>query len=160
MSDVLNRAHLSLAERRFRSRIAQLASSRRLIRGCLSVRNRKCGKPNDQCASGELHSSLYPEHREAGQRRQIYRPRQKRESVRRAVSDYQGIQKLLEEIFELEWKRLKHRSERIPFSDVSRKAFVSRLLSKSVFRAWLRPSRTAHIYRPGRVGCGITACAV
>jgi hypothetical protein len=111
MSDVLNRAHLSLAERRFRSRIAQLASSRRLMRGCLSVRNRKCGKPTCRCASGELHSSLYLVHSEAGKLRQIYVPKQLEERVRQAVSDYQTMQRFLEEISELEWKRLKQRKE-------------------------------------------------
>jgi hypothetical protein len=111
MSDSLNRAQLSLAERKFRSRIAQLASSRRLIRGCLSLRNRKCGKPSCRCASGELHSSLYLVHSQAGQLRQIYVPKQLEERVRQAVSDYQSLQQFLEQISELEWKRLKQRKD-------------------------------------------------
>jgi hypothetical protein len=111
MSDPLHRAHLSVAERNFRSRIAQLASGRRLIRGCLSVRNRKCGKPNCRCATGELHSSLYLVHSDAGELHQIYVPKHLEERVRQAVSDYQTMQRFLEEVSELEWKRLKQRKE-------------------------------------------------
>jgi len=111
MSDPLHRAHLSVAERNFRSRIAQLASGRRLIRGCLSVRNRTCGKPNCRCATGELHSSLYLVHSDAGKLRQIYVPKHLEERVRQAVSDYQTMQRFLEEVSELEWKRLKQRKE-------------------------------------------------
>jgi hypothetical protein len=111
MSAGLNRANLSAAERNFRSRIAQLVSSQRLIRGSLSVRNRKCGKPNCRCATGKLHSSLYLVHSDAGHLQQIYVPKHLEERVRQAVRDYQAMQRFLEEISELEWKRLKQRKE-------------------------------------------------
>lgn len=107
----LNRAQLSAAERNFRSRVAQLASSCRLLRGSLSLRSRKCGKPNCRCATGALHSSLYLVHSNEGQLRQIFVPKHWEERVRQAVRDYQTLQKFVEEISELEWKRVKQRKE-------------------------------------------------
>ena len=59
MAEPLIRAKLSAAERNFRSRIAQLASTQWFLRGTLSERSSKCGKPNCRCANGELHESVY-----------------------------------------------------------------------------------------------------
>ena len=59
MNGPLNRAKLSAAERNFRSRIAQLATGQWFLRGTLSERAGKCGKPNCRCARGQLHKSLY-----------------------------------------------------------------------------------------------------
>ena len=53
------RAKMSAAERRFRSRLAQLLSQRGVIRGTLLLRRRKCGKANCRCARGEGHESLF-----------------------------------------------------------------------------------------------------
>ena len=109
MSDTLNRAKLSAAERNFRSRIAQLASSQWFLRGTLSERSGKCGKPNCHCAQGERHKSLYLVQSQGGKPRQICIPQAWQERVRQAVNDYQQMQRLLEEVSELEWKRLKER---------------------------------------------------
>ena len=111
MNTDLSRTHLSAAERNFRSRVAQLASSRRLLRGNLSLRRRKCGKPNCRCATGELHASLYLVHSEGGKLRQIFVPKHLEQRVRQAVRDYQTLQRFLEEISEQEWKRVKQRKE-------------------------------------------------
>jgi hypothetical protein len=106
-----SRTHLSAAERNFRSRVAHLATNRRLLRGNLSLRRRKCGKPNCRCATGELHTSLYLVHSDGGRLRQIFVPKQLEERVRQAVRDYQTLQKFLEEISELEWRRVKQSRE-------------------------------------------------
>jgi len=111
MRPSLPRTRLSTAERSFRSRIAQLATAHRLLRGTLSVRSRTCGKPSCRCASGKLHSSLYLVHRQGGQLRQIFVPKEWEERVRQAVSDYQKMQQLIEEVSEQEWKRLERRKE-------------------------------------------------
>jgi len=111
MNQDLNRLQLSAAERSFRSRVVQLASSRRLLRGTLSLRRRKCGKPNCHCASGELHSSLYLVHSDGGRLQQICIPKHLEDRVRQAVRDYQTVQKFLEEISVREWKRVKQRKE-------------------------------------------------
>src|SRR5712692_8438304 len=109
MADILNRAKLSATERNFRSRIAQLASGQWFLRGTLSQRAGKCGKPNCHCARGELHPSLYLVQSHKGKLRQMCVPQAWQQRVRQAVHDYQQIQRLIEEVSELEWKRLRER---------------------------------------------------
>lgn len=100
-----SRAELSAAERRLRSRIAQIASGERFLRGTLSERSSKCGRPNCHCASGEGHRSLYLVQSQAGKVRQICIPKTLQDPVRQAVGEYQEMQRLLREVSELEWKR-------------------------------------------------------
>lgn len=109
MSDAFNRAKLSAAERGSRSRIAQLASGRWFLRATLSQRSGKCGKPNCHCAQGQGHPSLYLVQSQAGKLRQLCVPKAWHERVRQAVHDYQQMQRLIEEVSELEWKRLRER---------------------------------------------------
>jgi hypothetical protein len=106
MADPLNRAELSAAERSLRSRIAQLSSGVRFLRGTLSLRSSKCGKPNCHCANGEGHASLYLVDRHAGKIRQTCVPKPSQDMVRHTVAEYQEIQRLLNQVSELEWKRL------------------------------------------------------
>jgi hypothetical protein len=110
MAEPFYHAKLSAAERNARSRIAQLASGQGLLRGTLSERcSSKCGKPNCHCANGELHQSVYLVESQAGKLRQICVPKAWRERVRHAVADYQDMQRFIEEVSELEWKRLEQR---------------------------------------------------
>ena len=109
MADTFQRSQLSAAERNFRSRIAQLASGQWFLRGSLSERSGTCGKPNCRCARGQLHKSLYLVQSQEGKVRQICVPRAWQERVRQAVNDYHLMQKLIEEVSQLEWKRLQGR---------------------------------------------------
>src|ERR1019366_5076600 len=106
MASHLSRAELSATERGLRSRIAQIASGERFLRGTLSERSGKCGKPNCRCAAGEGHQSLYLVQSHAGKLRQWCVPKALHDPVRRAVAEYQEIQRLMNEVSELEWKRL------------------------------------------------------
>jgi hypothetical protein len=92
--------------RRRRSRAAQIVSSYPLLRGSLSVRNIRCGKPNCKCAEGEPHLSLYLVQSRKGKPRQFYVPKELEERVRQAVDSYQKLQELVEELSEIEWSRL------------------------------------------------------
>lgn len=107
----LPRTTFAAGERLRRSRAAQLAHSSRLLRGTLSVRSQTCGKDSCRCARGEPHVSLYLVQSHHGKPRQLYVPKQWEERVRRAVKDYQELQTLLEDLSELEWRRLTHREE-------------------------------------------------
>src|SRR5260370_19603447 len=111
MSARPQRPRFSSSERPFRSRIAQLATGQWFLRGTLSVRTRKCGKPNCRCAAGEPHASLYLVQSHAGQPRQICVPKTWEARVRQAVTDYQQMQKLIEEGSALEWTRLRDKKE-------------------------------------------------
>jgi hypothetical protein len=105
MAPRVSRAELSAAERRLRSRLAQIASGERFMRGTLSERSSKCGKPNCHCADGEGHRSLYLVQSDAGKVRQMCIPKALQDPVRQAVGEYQEMQRLLHEVSELEWKR-------------------------------------------------------
>jgi len=109
MNSPLRRAKLSASERNFRSRIAQLASTRWFLRGTLSARSGTCGKPNCRCAQGELHQTLYLVQSQGGKLRQICVPQAWRARVREAVNEYRKLQELIEAVSELEWYRLRER---------------------------------------------------
>jgi len=111
LNETLDRAKLSAKERNFRSRIALLARGQWFLRGTLSERAGKCGKPNCRCTRGQLHKSLYLVQSQGGEFRQICVPRPWHQRVRQAVNDYHLMQKLIEEVSELEWKRVKQRKE-------------------------------------------------
>src|ERR1035441_2383919 len=108
----MNRVSLSPAEQNIRSRIARLVHDTWLLRGTLSVRSRKCGKATCRCANGKLHASLYLVQSHDGKPRQLCIPKRWEPRVRQAVDDYQQLQRLLEQVSELEWKRL--REKKIP----------------------------------------------
>jgi hypothetical protein len=107
----MRRSSIPPSERQRRSRIAQLAHFRRLLRGTLSVRSRQCGKAGCCCTSGEPHISLYLVQRQNGKLRQLFISKEWEERVRQAVADYQELQKLVEELSESEWKHLIAREE-------------------------------------------------
>ncbi len=105
------RSRLPAAERSRRSRLVQLVHQRRFLRGTLSVRRRKCGKPNCRCAKGQLHISLYLVQSHGGKPRQVFVPKAWEDRIRAAVADYQQMQRLIEELSEREWRRLLKREE-------------------------------------------------
>jgi len=107
----LTRSSFSGAERRRRSRLAQIAQTQRFLRGTLSLRQGRCGKPNCRCARGELHVSVYLVQSHQGQLRQWYVPKAWEKRVRQAVQNHQEMQRLIEGLSEGEWKRLKKRQE-------------------------------------------------
>ncbi len=107
----LPRSGMPAAERKHRSRLAQLVHQRRFLRGTLSVRSRRCGKPNCRCARGEPHVSLYLVQSHGGKPRQVFVPKPWEDRVRAAVEDYQQMQRLIEELSEMEWRRLMERKE-------------------------------------------------
>lgn len=107
----MRRVELAPEERRRRSRVAQLAHYGRLLRGTLSVRRKICGKPNCCCTRGEPHIALYLLQSHNGKRRQLFIPSTWEVRVRQAVADYQELQKLVEELSEIEWKHVENREE-------------------------------------------------
>ncbi len=98
-------------ERNLRSRAAQVVHFRQLLRGTLAVRSRQCGKAGCRCTQGQPHVSLYLVQRREGKLRQLFIPSDWEERVRQAVADYQELQKLVEELSEMEWKNIEERKE-------------------------------------------------
>jgi hypothetical protein len=98
-------------ERRHRSRGAQIIHFQRLLRGTLSIRSRQCGKAGCCCTQGKPHVSLYLVQRRGGKLRQLFIPSAWEDRVRRAVADYQELQKVVEELSEQEWQNIEERKE-------------------------------------------------
>lgn len=107
----MHRSQFSARERQQRSRLAQVVHVARFLRGTLTVRNVRCGKPGCHCAQGELHACLYLVRRQGGKLRQMFVPRPWEDRVRQAVQNQQEMEKLIEELSDLEWKRLRERKE-------------------------------------------------
>ena len=107
----MNRANIPDPSRRRRSRVAQVVTAKRLLRGTLSVRNVTCGKPSCCCATGERHVALYLMQSKNGKPRQLYILKELEERVRTAIDDYQQLQELIEELSDEEWKLLKERRD-------------------------------------------------
>jgi len=113
MSDIeekeIARSQMSDEERRLRSRLAQFLSRHGVLRGALSVRMRRCGKPGCKCARGEKHRAVYLVYREGGRYRQVFIPRRQEMRARRWVKRYQEVQELLESLSALNLQRLKRK---------------------------------------------------
>jgi hypothetical protein len=58
-----------------------------------------------------LHVSLYVVQSHDGRPRQVYVPKEWEGRIHRAVQNHQEMQTLIEELSELEWKRLRERKE-------------------------------------------------
>jgi len=107
----LTRSSFSDTERLRRSRLAQIAHTQRFLRGTLSARRGRCGKPNCHCARGELHASLYLVQSQGGKLRQLCVPKAWEERIRQAVQNHQEMQRLIEELSQREWQCLRERKE-------------------------------------------------
>ena len=94
----VTRSQMSAEERRLRSRLVQLLSHRGVLRGTLSLRDRKCGKPGCKCIRGEKHHGLYLVFSESGRYRQVFVPHRHEARVRQWVEQYQEARRLLESL--------------------------------------------------------------
>jgi hypothetical protein len=106
------KAQMTKQERESRSRLKPYISHRELLKGSLTVRRQKCGKPNCKCASSDYrHICLYLTRRKDGKIEQLFIPKEKEELVRQWVNNYQDVQKLLEKISSIYWERVKRKKE-------------------------------------------------
>jgi hypothetical protein len=103
------RGSMSVAERRLRSRLAQIASSGGLIRGSILERFRACGNPTCHCARGQKHRAVYLMLSEDGRLRQLYIPVAYEDQVRQWVSNHKELKDLLRQISEVYWEKVRNR---------------------------------------------------
>lgn len=102
----------SPAERKLRSQIHALIREQSLMRATLITLKRKCGKPRCRCARGELHASPAVEQRRRGKTRLKTLPRERQEEVRQWIENWYKAQELLEELSDIQWKKLEAREAR------------------------------------------------
>ena len=86
------------AERRARSRLAQVAHEEDFLRASLVTMRRTCGKPRCRCTRGGKHVSLYLAVRDGRKRRLVYVPAAWQERVRQWVAAGQEVGRLMEAI--------------------------------------------------------------
>jgi hypothetical protein len=108
-NEPIPRSKMSVPERGFRSKLAQIVHQSGVLRGTLLSRKRVCGKASCRCAKGHPHESLYLVISEGGRTRQLYVPRQWEAAVRQWVQSYQQAKGLLEEISRLHWDKVRNR---------------------------------------------------
>lgn len=106
------KAQMTKQERESRSRLKPYISHRELLRGSLTVRKQKCGKPNCKCANSDYrHICLYLTRRKDGKIEQLFVPKEKEELVCQWVNNYQDVKKLLEKISSIYWDRVKRKKD-------------------------------------------------
>jgi hypothetical protein len=109
-SSQIPETRMSAEERRLRSQLARLVSSFGLLHATLNPRERICGKPNCRCAQGgEKHRSLYLMIQHGGRTRQLFIPRALEPEARQWVAEYQRLRRLLDELSEIYWEKLRRR---------------------------------------------------
>ncbi len=100
---------MSVRERQWRSKLAQLVSQRGFIRGALLERRRVCGKPNCKCARGQRHRALYLVLSKEGRTQQLYVPKQWESAMRQWVENYHDVRDLMEKISQHHWNKVQKR---------------------------------------------------
>jgi hypothetical protein len=103
------RASMGVAERRWRSRLAQIAASGGLVRGSLLERYRACGNPNCRCARGRKHRAVYLMLSDGGRLRQLFIPAAWEDQVRQWVANHKELKGLLKQISEVYWEKVRQR---------------------------------------------------
>lgn len=105
----MNQNQISEDETRLRSELAQLIAGSGWVRGNLSIRHRVCGTPTCRCARGERHQATYLVASTDGKMNQQFIPKAMEETAQDWVANYQRIRDLLEELSQLQKKKLKSR---------------------------------------------------
>jgi len=108
----MRRVQMTSKEREYRSKLKPYISYQELLKGSLSVRRQKCGKPNCKCAKTSYrHICLYLIRRKDGKFEQLFIPKDKEEIVRQWVNNYRNVQEMIEKISSIYWERLKKKKE-------------------------------------------------
>jgi hypothetical protein len=107
----MHRSKRSAQERALRSRLAQLAHAKTLIRATIGVREVTCGKSGCRCARGERHRAVYLIASTNGEKRQVFVPPALEQEVREWVKNYHAATDLLEQVSEGAWSELTRRKE-------------------------------------------------
>ncbi len=107
MQPDITRAAMSPRERELRSRAAQLLSTSGLLHGYIVERQKTCGRRGCRCERGERHPAVYVYRRHKGKLRQLYVSKPHDANVRRWVAQDKELRALLEEIWEINWQRVR-----------------------------------------------------
>ena len=79
-----------------------------LVRGCLVVMNRVCGRDNCRCLKGHKHRSLYLSRSFKGKVKMVYVPRHAEEKVKKGILNYKKTMTILDRLSAIHFECLKH----------------------------------------------------
>ena len=102
-----NRSHIPTHLRKIYSKLRQIISQKRFIKGSLYYLRNTCGKKNCKCTKGEKHESLYIQQVKKNKARKSIIPKSKWDEIRQMNNRYKEILKLLEQISDYEWEHIK-----------------------------------------------------
>ena len=106
-----SRSHLSAEEREIVARIHSLIGKPGLLRASLVRMKRKCGNKNCRCTKGKLHESWYLYQSKNGKPRMLYVPGKWEDDVIKWVGRNKEIRKLLDELSQIYWDKIRKRKE-------------------------------------------------
>ena len=101
----------SEGQRRCLSRLRRMLEDGEFLRASLIERQMVCGKPTCRCARGHKHRALYVGQSKNGKVRTTYVPPAWEARIRAWVEGRQQVDRLLEELSDLCWERLRQRQE-------------------------------------------------
>ena len=82
-----------------------------VMRGNISIRLRKCGKPNCRCVEGQRHAAMVVVYRRDNRTTQIYVPKAWEARVRRWVKRYGEARALLDNLSGLYEEKVRRRRD-------------------------------------------------
>lgn len=109
MPELTKAQSMSPREREIRHQLAQLVADAILVRGTLSERAKSCGKPTCRCARGEKHQAFYLVASRKGKLKQLSIPKSIKKRVEDWAETYRKILRLLDELSNMQWERIKKR---------------------------------------------------
>lgn len=105
-----HRGWMSAEERQKRSRLAKMVHEGGLLRANLVQMARRCGKRGCRCEEkGNEHVSLYVAQSYKGKSRMLYVPKEWERRVEGWVKNHHEVRRLLEQVSQLYWERLRQR---------------------------------------------------
>lgn len=106
----MKRTQMASKERESRSKLKPYIDWGEFIRGTLTIREHTCGNAGCKCNRGKKHKSAYITRSKDGRMQQLYIPREKQAEVKQWAKRYREVMKLLENISDSYWYRLKTRN--------------------------------------------------
>jgi len=106
---MIDRSKLTAEEKKIVSRIHWLINNPGLLRANVVEMKRKCGNKNCRCTKGKLHKSLYLSQSKEGKTHMLYVPKKLEKEAVEWIKKNKEIKKLLNQLSEIYWKRIKER---------------------------------------------------
>jgi hypothetical protein len=89
---------INILKREINFRLKQIAQAKEMIDGSLSKVEKKCGRENCHCATGEKHTAFQLTKKVKGKTKSTHVPKEMVEEVRAWIQEHRRIKQLMKEI--------------------------------------------------------------